>query len=104
MLTHHQKHQIKYFTNEFTQLKAYSLAPWQQGYINKILAAITRSPQKTTVIDIASGSGYVAIELAKRGFNVIATDITPQSIKLLKQYKKSLNLKNLQLIRCPAEK
>lgn len=100
----HHPHQIGYFTKEFAQIKSYSLAPWQAGYIARILSHVSSPPDKTRVIDIASGSGYVAIELAKKGYSVTATDLTPESVRLLNKYKQQMKLKNLQVIQSPAEK
>lgn len=99
------KKQIEYFDKEFSQVSHYELAPWQKSYVEKIKTYIidNNNYKKKTLLDIGTGEGYIAIELAKYGVNVIACDLSPQAIKNLKRYKKKLELKNLAPICCNAE-
>lgn len=101
----HYKHQLTYFEREFSAVKKYELSPWQASYINRIKHYVLHNNYKNkTLLDIATGSGYVAIEMAKMGMNVIACDLSPQAIKNLEKYKKQYKLKNLKLLVCKAEK
>ncbi len=73
-------------------------------YIDRIKQnVLDKNFKKKTIIDIATGSGYAAIEMAKMGMQVIACDLSPQSIKNLHKYKKDLSLSNLKLFVCKAE-
>lgn len=101
----HYKKQLKYFDSEFSQVQAYSLVAWQKSYIEKIKTFMLDADVKNkTFLDIATGRGYVAIEMAKLGFKkVIACDLSPESIKNLQVYKEQFKLKNLELLECKAE-
>lgn len=101
----HYKHQLRYFGHEFSQVKDYKLEEWQKSYIERIKKKLLGDNyKKKTLVDIATGSGYVAVEMAKIGMEVIATDLSPQAIENLKKYKRRFSLKNLKLINSPAEK
>lgn len=98
------KKQREYFDKEFSSIKAYQLEPWQQSYIDRIKNDLIGKQYKNkTLLDIATGRGYVAIEIARLGLNVIACDLSPEAIKNLEKYKKQFKLKNLALIECKAE-
>jgi len=99
------KKQLSYFGDEFGHANKYKLDSWQKSYIERIKKYVLGDSHKGKVlIDVATGSGYVAVEMAKLGSNVIATDLTPEAIENLKKYKKKLSLSNLKLIKCYAEK
>lgn len=101
----HYKKQLDYFGKEFSSIVSYSLAPWQKSYINRIkIDMLKKKYTKKTVLDIATGSGYVAIEMAKLGLNVVATDLTPAALENINRTKKKLGLKNIKTINCYAEK
>lgn len=100
---HHTK-QLSYFGREFGHVDKYELESWQKSYIEKIKKYMLGKNRKKVLIDIASGSGYVAIEMAKLGLNVIATDLTPEAINNLNKYKKQFSLHSLTIKKCFAEK
>lgn len=101
----HYKKQLDYFGKEFSSIVSYSLAPWQKSYINRIkIDMLKKKYTKKTVLDIATGSGYVAIEMAKLGLNVIATDLTPEALENINKTKIKLGLNNIKTINCYAEK
>lgn len=97
------KKQLKYFNHQFSQVSDYTLSAWQKSYVSRIKKYVIRNGTGK-LLDIGSGKGYAAIELAKEGIKVTACDLSPQSIKNLKNYKKHLKLKNLILLCCNAEK
>lgn len=99
------KKQLDYFSNEFEKSNQYKLSSWQKTYIDRIKKELLGKNYKgKTLIDIASGSGYVAIEMARLGLDVVATDLTPEVIRNLNKYKKQFSLSNLRAVRCFAEK
>jgi len=101
----HYKKQISYFGHEFSRIKEYSLKPWQLSHLKRIKKSFNVKNYKSkTLIDIGTGSGYVAIEMAKLGFNVIACDLTREALNNIARFKKQLKLKNIKLIECKAEK
>src|SRR3989344_5987374 len=74
------KHQISYFGKEFSRIKQYKLDPWMLTYIDRLKKyLLDKNFKNKTLIDIGTGSGYVAIEMAKLGMNVIACDLSRES-------------------------
>lgn len=100
----HYRKQLDYFEKEFSAVSRYELAEWQKSYIRKIKKYLLEENFKNkTLLDIATGTGYVAIEMARHGVNVIACDMSEQAIENLRKYKKQFSLKNLELLVCKAE-
>lgn len=100
----HYRKQLTYFEKEFSAVSHYELAAWQKSYIQKIKEYLLDNDFKNkTLLDIGAGSGYVAVELARYGINVIACDMSEQAIANLKKYKRQFSLKNLRLLVCKAE-
>lgn len=100
------KKQLNYFNEQFSQVGSYKLSAWQRSYVERIKKYLLPNKiyKAKTLLDVGTGKGYTAIELAREGMKVIACDLSPQSIKNLKRYKKELKLNNLNFIRCNAEK
>lgn len=99
------RHQNAYFNREFSNINAYRLAPWQQSYLDKIRKhMVNANATDQSLLDIASGSGYAAIEMARQNFNVTACDMSVVAIRNLEKYSDQFALKNLDIIQCPAEK
>lgn len=92
-LPEHLSRQIAYFEKEDLARTSYVLEPWQQRYVENFLTLGKPKP-KGCIVDNATGSGYMAIELAKREFRVIATDLT-----LAELYKLKANIRELKLDR-----
>ena len=102
--TKQYKKQRDYFDKEFASVTDYKLDEWQKSYIDRIKENVLGKNYKNkTLLDIATGRGYVAIEMARLGLNVTACDMSPEAIKNLEKYKKQFKLKNLNLIVCRAE-
>lgn len=100
----HYKNQLAYFEREFRRMKDYHLSPWQRSYVKRVKDyMLEKDFRKKKLLDIATGSGYIAIEMARLGMKVIACDFSSQAIKNLKEVKKKNGLKNLKLIECFAE-
>ena len=56
----------------------------------QLLESIKIKP-KANVLEMGTGSGIISLECARKGANVLATDINPIAIELLKQnYKKNI--------------
>jgi ubiquinone/menaquinone biosynthesis C-methylase UbiE len=100
----HYKQQISYFGKEFSTMSDYKLHLWQKSYIDKIKKHfLDKNFQNKTLIDIGTGHGYVAVEMAKLGMNVIACDLTRESLDNIKRFKTQFKLSNIKLIECKAE-
>ncbi|HLD25141.1 MAG TPA: methyltransferase domain-containing protein [Patescibacteria group bacterium] len=88
----HLHRQIAYFEKEDeSRQKGFILEPWQWRYVENFLS-IGKPKPGGLIIDNATGSGYIAIELAKRGFRIIATDLTVQELATLRRVIKNLKL------------
>lgn len=102
--TKQYKKQRGYFDKEFLLRRNYILEPWQESYVDRIKRhMLSRNYKRKKLLDIATGSGYIAIEMARLGVEVTACDLSPQAIKNLERYKKQFKLSNLKLIICKAE-
>lgn len=100
----HYKDQQKYFDKEFSSVKEYTLAAWQQSYIDRLKKfVLDKNYKKKIMLDIGTGSGYIAVEMAKMGIRVIACDLSTEAVKNLEKYKRKYKLSNLKVIHCKAE-
>lgn len=103
-LPEHLRKQVLYFEKEDLKRGKFVLEPWQKSYVDEFVknAALAK---KSCIIDNATGSGYMAIELAKRGHFVIATDLTMRELTQLKVALKKLHLeRNVLLVCCSSER
>lgn len=99
--------QKKFYSHDLKLYVDYdeNLNAWRKVYLERIKKRfLKRNFLSEKVIDIGTGSGYVAVELAKTGMKVLACDLTPLAVNNLKRYKKQFSLKNLEVFVCPAEK
>lgn len=95
----HLRKQIRYFEHEDEARGDWALEPWQARYVRKFLDTAKPKPGGL-IIDSATGSGYMAIELARRGFTVIATDLTMQELVRLQTLSVKLNIAKQMLFVC----
>ncbi len=102
-LPDHLSHQIRYFENESISDTEYHLEPWQETYVERLNINFSDVKDKV-IIDCGTGSGYIAIELAKQGAFVIACDLTLKSLIRLKRAAKKVGVEqNLLIVCCSAE-
>jgi len=103
-LSDHLRDQIKYFIKEeITKEPTYSISPWQESYVKRFTETFDLE-NGSVVLDCGTGSGYMAIELAKKGAVVLATDLTFSSLQRLKTIRNSLGLtSNIHLFCSNAE-
>ncbi len=95
----HLHKQIRYFEHEDEARGDRTLEPWQARYVRKFLD-IGEPKRGGLIIDNATGSGYMAIELAKRGFHVIATDLTMRELVRLQALALKLGIAKKMLFVC----
>lgn len=99
----HLQKQIEYFEKEDQGRPTYELEPWQKRYIDNFLN-YAKPKEYGIIVDNATGSGYMAIELAKKGFRVIATDLTLAELIKLQHIVTKLKLEsNVLLLCCTSE-
>lgn len=89
--------QIQYF-DEYSKDGPIFTA-WMDSYLKRFFENL--NPKKgNVVLDIATGDGYMAIELAKRGFKVIALDLSLAMLLKLKEKVKRLGIESKVLLVC----
>jgi ubiquinone/menaquinone biosynthesis C-methylase UbiE len=100
----HLQNQIKYFEDDMSDaFKNYEIEEWQKSYINLFLDNFPDVKDKL-ILDCGSGSGYMSIELAKRGALVISCDLTLMNLVKLKDTAQKLKIeKNIAFVCCSAE-
>jgi len=100
-LDSHIKQQIEYFSKEPASVEEeYKLAPWQQSYVDRFLDNFGDIKGKW-VLDGGSGSGYMTIELAKRGAHVVSADVTYSSVIRLAGLRDKFGLEdNIEILCC----
>lgn len=92
--------QIRYFGAEAKQYAhEHSVDPWQDKYVAR-LESFLGSYKGKTMIDNACGTGYMAIEAAKRGAYVVACDLNVTGLVRLRKIIESLGLSNRILLVC----
>ncbi len=100
----HYRHQAAFFKKAYGEtLYDYKVQPWHRTYINKIKNHMLKKNRKGTLADLGTGQGYISIEMAKLGLEVIACDISKESIDNINRYKKEFKLPNVKTLRCFAE-
>lgn len=99
----HYRKQILHFEEESRTNPSYILEEWQKSYIKRLRDFIPFT-KDCIVADIGTGTGYLAIELAKGGQVVLACDLNLKGLTRLKRISEGFNLaKNLFLFTCSAE-
>lgn len=103
-LPKHLQSQISYFeSEESVSSETHSLSPWQSKYLARFFKNAS-SLDGALVIDCGTGSGYMAIELAKRGAHVVAIDLTLRSVVRLSKLAAKLGLdKRILSVCCRGE-
>ncbi|MDD4902597.1 MAG: methyltransferase domain-containing protein [Patescibacteria group bacterium] len=104
LLSGHYIDQINYFEHEMNdRFCRYKLEEWQNSYVKRFLKNF-RDLNNKLVLDCGTGSGYLALELAKLGAKVIACDLTLKNLINLRKVAAELNLLNkIIFICCSAE-
>ncbi len=102
VLDEQHMHQMVYFQEETSKMMNTNIEPWQQSYLERLDGSVSIGSSHT-VLDIGTGSGYVAIELAKRGATVLACDLNVSALLRIREiYEASQRKGNLILFACSA--
>lgn len=88
-----KKHMTEYFESQIDYFDDYSkegpiFTSWMDSYLERLFKNLPFKKQ-AVVLDIATGDGYIALALAKKGYTVISLDLTLSLLlKLQKEAKK----------------
>ena len=76
--------------------------PETELIIEKVLNYFPDKNKKLKILDLCTGSGCIAISLAKEYLNskITATDISSKALKVAKINSKKLNCNNIEFIKC----
>ena len=76
--------------------------PETEFIIEKVLNYFPNKNKKLKILDLCTGSGCIAISLAKEYLNakVTATDISSKALKIAKINSKKINCNNIKFIQC----
>lgn len=77
--------------------------PETELLVEKAIAWLKASPEHKTVADIGTGSGVIAVSIARNlpNAHITATDISPAALKVAKQNAKKFNTeKQIEFIEC----
>ena len=85
-LTEFQKKEIKFHDQiHQDEIDAHQLNTVRNKYFHNYFKRwIFNLPKDSTVLEIGSGTGYDLIPIFKKGYNVIASDISKESVKSIK--------------------
>ena len=88
---------------EFELNKPFSVA-FCGDYLMEIGAVFSLLPSRPAkILDLGCGPGWTSRFFAKRGYEVVGVDISPEAIRLACQNKDRENVRNLQFIVCDYE-
>lgn len=93
------KAQIDYFEKEDVSRPDYRIEEWHKSYLKK-MAENMKLGNGNVLIDVGTGSGYVAVEMAKKGMTTIACDLTLKELVKLKKVVDAENLQDKLLLVC----
>ena len=101
-LPSHLSNQVNYFEkglmSEGEGLE-YFLKEWQRNYIERFNMNF-QSISNKLIVDCGTGTGYMAVELAKKGAHLIACDLTFKSLVRLKNIIEKLSLSDKFTLAC----
>lgn len=99
-LPKHLSGQIRYFKTEAKKYDGtHRLDTWQYKYIDR-LSAFLGTYKRKVIVDNGSGSGYVTLEFAKRGANVIACDLNLSGLIRLRKVADAMGVGERVLAIC----
>jgi ubiquinone/menaquinone biosynthesis C-methylase UbiE/uncharacterized protein YbaR (Trm112 family) len=100
----HLKQQVDYFEKEMIdKFVDYKLDDWQKNYVKRFFSNNENVCNKM-ILDCGTGSGYMAIELAKAGAQVFACDLTLKNLLKLKNAADKLGINNIYFVCCSADR
>lgn len=100
----HLQHQIRYFESAAAHYRAkHTLAPWERRYVTRFGEYLGGYKGKL-LVDDASGSGYIALEAAKRGATVLACDLNLAGLVHIRRVADAMGVgERILMVCCSAE-
>lgn len=100
-LIEHYEREVEYYSDSW-------LERWHLNkefkVINRILNKIIKKGVNKDALDIACHTGRYSFALSKKGLNVLAIDTSYKALKVAKNIRKKLGIKNIRFKRADATK
>lgn len=101
-LPSHLEGQVRYFEKSYLiENNDYVLEEWHKSYLRRFDKEFPNVRGKR-ILDCGAGSGYMSVELAKRGALVTSCDLTFKGLKKLKVVSDGFGF-DIQIVCCTAE-
>ncbi len=96
LLTKYSFKQIEYFSDSIKEPPIF--IGWMDSFMQRLYQNLNFT-KNTLILDLATGDGYSALKLAKKGYDVIALDFTfPTLLRLKREAKKQKLLDKIHFV------
>ena len=89
------KKNLNFYNNPWREPQFFNIQ-WMK-IINDVIKACSRNNRKKKILEVGCGTGFLSLELARKGHNVLGVDISNISIDEANKYLKKKKNENLKL-------
>lgn len=86
------------FNKDYDRVYFPTFTPERNSSEVDFIVSVSRIPQNGQVFDVACGHGRHALELAKRGFQVVGLDLSARYIEMARQNAREAQLTNVEFL------
>lgn len=93
-------YQKRYYEEHYKTEYANRDFEWRKRWVTRLINFLPKN-KNSTILDLACGQGYMTLAVAKKGYKVIACDISVSGLKRARKEAKKLGIeKNILFIAC----